>query len=81
MNLLLTLLQANSGPNPGLIIIQLILRVVGVIVCVNKAKALNRDTGGWGIFGFLMPIVAMIWVHCMKPNIEWYNNIDKKDNA
>ena len=78
----MNLLQVHSdGPNPALIIIQLVLRVVGVIVCSNKAKELNRSTGGWGFFGFMMPIVAMIWVYCMKPNIEWDNNMDnsKKD--
>ena len=65
------LLQANSGGEPGLLIISLILRLVGIIVCVNKAKELNRSQGGWGFFGFIMPIVAMIWVHCIKPKVVW----------
>jgi hypothetical protein len=55
----------------GVIIIQLILRVVGTIVCVNKANQLNRSAGGWGFFGFVTPILAMIWVHFMKPVIKW----------
>ena len=73
------LLQAQSPESAGLLVIfQLVLRVVGAIVCRNKAKDLNRDTGGWGILGFFFPIVAMIWVHCLKPKVVWDNNIDKK---
>jgi hypothetical protein len=66
-------LQANSGGAPALLIIQMILRLVGIIVCVNKAKELNRSQGGWGFFGFLMPIIAMIWIHCIKPKVKWEN--------
>ena len=66
------LLQTQSG-EPVLIVLQLVLRLVGIIVCVNKAKALNRNTGGWGFFGFCMPIVAMIWIHCLKPLTNWHN--------
>jgi len=64
----------------GVVIIVLILRIVGIFVCVNKAKELNRSTGGWGFFGFVSPIIAMIWIHCMKPVMKWDENvnIDKK---
>jgi hypothetical protein len=57
------------------VIIQLILRVVGVAVCVNKAKELNRSSGGWGVFGFISPILAMIWIHFMKPVTTWDENV------
>ncbi|MCH4552215.1 hypothetical protein [Aestuariibaculum lutulentum] len=53
------------------ILIQLALRVVGLLVCVNKAKSLNRSQGGWGLFGFVSPILAMIWIHFMKPITDW----------
>ena len=61
-----------------IVIFQLILRVVGIIVCANKAKELNRSTGGWGFFGFASPILAMIWIHFMKPVIKWddHENIE-----
>jgi hypothetical protein len=62
----------------AVVIIQLGLRVVGIIVCANKAKELNRSTGGWGFFGFVSPIIAMIWIHCMKPVTDWNQNIDIK---
>ena len=58
------------------LIIQLVLRIVGVIVCSNKAKELNRNTGGWGFFGFVSPILAMIWIQFMKPIMVWNSNID-----
>jgi|APEBP8051072210_1049370.scaffolds.fasta_scaffold00951_11 hypothetical protein len=70
------LLQSGGG-EPAILVIQLILRLAGIIVCSNKAKELNRSTGGWGFFGFVMPIVAMIWIHCLKPNVTWNNETDK----
>jgi uncharacterized membrane protein len=60
------------------VILGLVLRIVGVIVCSNKAKELNRSTGGWGFFGFIMPIVAMIWIQFMKPVMVWDKNVDIK---
>ncbi len=70
------LLQAgNDGGMTGLfLIIGLILRVIGLFYCSNKAKELNRSSGGWGTFGFLSPILAMIWISCMKPIIKWEGN-------
>ena len=60
---------------PGIfVIIQLILRFVGIFVCSNKAKELNRSSGGWGFFGFVSPIIAMIWIHCLKPITIWEQN-------
>jgi hypothetical protein len=64
----------DDGSRMILVIFSLLLKIVGAVVCSNKAKELNRSTGGWGFFGFISPIIAMIWIHCMKPNIEW----DKK---
>ena len=62
---------------PGIVlIVQLVLRIVGVVVCSNKAKELNRSTGGWGFFGFISPIIAMIWIQFMKPVMVWDRNLD-----
>lgn len=58
-----------------LVIFQLLLRIVGAIVCFNKAKDLNRSTIGWAFFGFIMPIIAMIWIYCLKPKMEWDNDL------
>ncbi|WP_417334645.1 hypothetical protein [Halarcobacter sp.] len=54
-----------------LAIVFLCLRVLGIFVCASKAKELNRNQVGWGIFGFAMPIIAMIWIQFMKPVIKW----------
>jgi hypothetical protein len=58
----------------------LILRIVGAAVCANKAKELNRSTGGWGFFGFISPIIAMIWIQFMKPVMLWDSNVEIKKN-
>jgi len=53
--------------NGSMALVQIALRVIGIIVCVNRARSLKRNTFGWGAFGFLLPIVAMVAVYCMKP--------------
>ena len=58
----------------GVFLILFILRIVGAIVCSNKAKELNRSTGGWGFFGFVSPIIEMIWINCLKPITNWDKN-------
>lgn len=61
----------DDGARAIYLIFSLILRMVGAGVCSSKAKDLNRSVGGWGFFGFFMPIVAMIWINCLKPNVDW----------
>ena len=62
-------------------IITLVLRIVGAVICVKKAKSLNRGAGRWGLFGFFLPIPAIIWIQFMKPIMKWDENIniDKKN--
>lgn len=66
---------------PSFLIIGLGLRIVGAIVCVNKAKQLNRDPSGWGVFGFFLPIIAMIWIYCMKPVIILGKNVEAEEKT
>lgn len=75
------LLQAQSGGPSPFIFISLILRIIGTFVCSSKAKKLNRDTISWGIFGFVAPVIAMIWVNCIKPKVNWDNNVDNNKQA
>lgn len=75
------LLQASSGAEPVILIFTLLLRIVGAVVCVNKAKELNRSTGGWGFFGFFLPVIAMIWVHCIKPKVVWDSNVETQTKS
>lgn len=58
----------------GVFLILFILRIFGAIFCSNKAKELNRSSGGWGFFGFISPIIAMIWINCLKPITNWDKN-------
>lgn len=59
--------------NNGLLFLSLAFRFVGAIVCYSQAKSLNRDAGGWSVFGFFFPLIAMIWVFCLKP--KPYKNV------
>ncbi len=52
----------------------LAIRIIGIFVCSARARDLNRSTGGWGFFGFISPIVAMIWIYCLKPVTNWEEN-------
>ncbi|MCH3884775.1 hypothetical protein [Tenacibaculum aquimarinum] len=57
-------------------VLVILFRIIGVIVCSKKAEELNRSKMGWGVFGFLSPILAMIWIQFMKPIMKWDRNID-----
>jgi len=52
-------------------VIILIIRIVITVYCVNKAKELNRSQLGWGVFAFIIPILAIIWIQFMKPRMDW----------
>lgn len=67
--MLYILLYRSSDDDAVTIIITLILltlRILITVFCVNRAKKLNRDTGGWGIFGFFFPLIAFIWILCLE---------------
>lgn len=53
-------------------ILAIIIPVTGCIVCAMRASNLNRSALGWGIFGFFLPIVALIVIFCLKPKIDWH---------
>ena len=65
--------------SPAILIVQIGLRILGAVVCSNKATSLNRNAAGWGVFGFIMPIVAMIWVQFMKPHVDWERSNDNTE--
>lgn len=73
---MLLLQQNDNGGIAGVfVILGFVLRIVGLFFCKEKAKELNRSTGGWATFGFLSPILAMIWISFMKPIIKWENEV------
>jgi len=55
-------------------VIQLVFFIVRILITIHvvkKAGAMNRSKGGWGFFGFFLPIVAIIWIQFMKPKMLW----------
>jgi hypothetical protein len=62
--------------SPAAAIIGLVIRIVGVSVCSKKAKELNRSPELWGFFGFLTPILAMIWIQFKKPILKFEEHSD-----
>jgi hypothetical protein len=50
-----------------LIIISILVRILGAIVCVNQAALKNGNRVVWGILGFLFPIISMIIILTIKP--------------
>jgi uncharacterized protein YqgC (DUF456 family) len=50
------------------------IRILVTIYCVRKAGELNRSKWGWGIFGFFLPPVGIIWIQFMKPITRWEQN-------
>lgn len=47
-------------------VISLIMRVLITIWVVHIAKKINRDTLGWGLFAFFLPLIALIFVGFKK---------------
>ena len=62
--------------NQSLQIVLLILRILVTIYCVNRARDLNRNKTGWGIFAFCIPILAIIWIQFIKP----ISNVEKNES-
>ena len=52
-------------------LILLILRIIICIIVIQQAKKKNRSSVGWGIFAFILPLVAWIWISSLKVNMEW----------
>jgi len=50
-------------------VILFIVRIIITIYCVNKAKSIGKSAGGWGVFAFFLPIIALISIQFVKPNI------------
>lgn len=67
--------------NPGLSLVLFIVRIGITIYCINRAGTLNRSKGGWGCFGFFLPLLAFIWISLMKPKRVWENNTENSANS
>ena len=51
-------------------LVLLVVRVLIIIYCVNKAKKLGISQWGWGIFAFFIPILALIIIQFQKPKTQ-----------
>jgi hypothetical protein len=56
-------------------IFAIITASISMIICIIRANYLNRNAFGWAIFGLFFPLVAVIWIFCLKRNIEFNNQI------
>lgn len=59
----------NSGTMSLLYFLWIMISIVGVIVCAKRPKLLNRNQLNWSVFGFFMPIIAIIIAYNIKPKI------------
>ena len=53
-----------------LILLHGLFSIVAMFVCHKQAIQLNRSKVGWGLFGLILPIIAVIWVLNIKPIIK-----------
>lgn len=47
-------------PDVQIFLILFALKIIGMLVCSSKAKELNRNSGGWFFFGFVLPDDSII---------------------
>jgi hypothetical protein len=53
--------------NEILLFLGTLISIVVSIYCVKKAAKLNRSRFGWALFGFCLPLIAIIVIQFMKP--------------
>lgn len=54
--------------------IAIVLGLLGAVLCGVIASQKNREVAGWVVFGLFLPIVALIWLACLKTKITWSKN-------
>ena len=59
--------MGQVGFTEFLLLSLLVARIAVPIYNVNRARKLNRSKFGWGLFGFLLPFVALICIQIVKP--------------
>lgn len=60
----------NDATAAGLLILAA-FRIGVTIYCANRADKMNRSGLGWGVLGFVFPIIALIAIHLVKPRTVW----------
>lgn len=64
-------IDTEPGQTSAFFLISLIIRIAAVFICRVRAKKLNRNVLNWGLFGFFLPVIAMIWIYCLGPKSVW----------
>lgn len=54
-----------------ILVIHSIFRIVAMIICINKARELNRSTFNWGALGFVFPLITIIGMQFVKYKVVW----------
>jgi len=62
-----------------LFIILLVVQIYIINYCVNKAQKLNRSKWGWGIFGFFLPVIAILVIQFAKPNWDKNSELNSQE--
>ena len=55
------------GVTEILLFLRTLISIVVSIYCVRKAEKLNRSRFGWALFGFCLPLIAILVMQLMKP--------------
>ena len=67
---ILSAIIGNNDPGDGSFgIILLIIAILSAIWCVNIASKLNRNQVFWGIFGFVLPFIALIIIGLLRKKL------------
>jgi len=72
INFVVLIVKNNSGQTdssifyPLLVIINLLWRIIVTVWVVNIANRQNRNAGGWGVFAFFIPNLALIIIGLLK---------------
>ncbi|MCD6011743.1 MAG: hypothetical protein K0Q79_1605 [Flavipsychrobacter sp.] len=54
-----------------ILIIHSIFRFIVTMICIKKARELNRSTLNWGLLGFIFPLIAIIAIYVVKYKVSW----------
>lgn len=62
----------------GFLIALIVIRFIIAFYCSNRAKKLKRNEFGWFIFGFALPLVAVVIIQFLKPRFVWDSIAEKR---
>ncbi len=78
------MIAAMSRDDSAISIALLCIAVFSAVWIVNIAQKLNRNQTGWGIFGFILPFLALIIIGFQRKrlyNNDYYNSTNEEKSA